>query len=317
MINKKSSFSKIILAVDVDDQSVKPATSVWQVLGFWSKKLNVEIEAVHVLQNSPRLIDDVMKNTAANSLHKFIHRAGVDQLHLSDGTVLAGGASLSSSIASLLQYAKKQNAKMLMVMSHGRRGVGRFMMGSFSEKLLKTSLFPVVFLGKTGLSHRSRFLFITDFSTESKRSFQLFLAQFKELKPEVVVYHAIQPMYELMGVVQLPTFEQRSGATDKMVGWIKLAGDSGVSARSVIEENVLSIPKAVQKLVIKENIAMIGFSSHLGRIAKEIFRLHPVTVWVCGPALMRGAMNKMAIKPAPIYLKASVHKKEIGHITRM
>jgi len=294
---KKNNPSKIILSVDVDDQSVKPAKSVWRVLGFWTRRLNAEIESVHVLQNSPRLIDDGIKHEAAASLKKFINRAGVHQLHLADGTVLVGGVTLGVSVASLIRYAKKQNAKMLMVMSHGRKGLNRFLMGSFSEKLLKTSPFPVVFLGKTGLAHRERFLFITDFSRESKRSFQLFLSQFKELRPEVVIYHAIQPMYELMGVVQLPTFEQRSGATDQMVAWIKLAQDNGVNARSIIEENVISIPKAVQRMVTREKVSMIAMSSRIGRISKEIFRLHQVNVWVCGPALLRGAIRKMSIRP--------------------
>jgi nucleotide-binding universal stress UspA family protein len=48
---------------------------------------------------------------------------------------------------SILESARSENASLIVVGSHGRRGVGRFLIGSVSDKVIRQSPVPVLVVG--------------------------------------------------------------------------------------------------------------------------------------------------------------------------
>ncbi len=289
----------VILSVDLADESVMPTKSAWKSLDSYMDGINGKLEAVHVLQYPKRLLSDPgIQRATKRDLEQFVDKCGL--MNLSGSRILEGSASLKHSIEILLDHAEKKKAKMIVAVSHGRRWLVRFVMGSFSEALLSMSPIPVVFMSRKAVAKGNRVLFITDFSKPSKAAFKIFLDQFKDLGQELLIYHALPPLYEYTAMMETYPPESRKYADDQMSLMVKEAEKAGWSVRSIVEENVLDIPKGVLKTVKSEQISMIGFSSiatryglaFVGNVAKRIFRLDGVNKWVCGPKAVEKILKK-------------------------
>ncbi len=288
-----------VLSVDVSDESVMPTKSAWKSLDSFMEGLNAKVEAVHVLQYPKRLLaDQGIQKAAKKELDSFVKK--IELKNLSGLKLLQGSTSLNKSIEILVEHAEQKKARMIIAVSHGRRWMVRFILGSFSEALLAKSSLPVLFMSRKAVAKGNRLLFITDFSKASKAAFQLFLDQFHELDQELLVYHALPPLYEYTAMMETYPAASRKYADDQMAEMVNQALKEGWSVRSLVEENVLDIPKGVQKVVRNEHIALIGFSSiaarygiaFIGNVSKRVFRLEGVNKWVCGPKTIERMMGK-------------------------
>jgi nucleotide-binding universal stress UspA family protein len=289
----------VILSVDLADESVMPSKSAWKSLDSFMDGIQGKVEAVHVLQYPKRLLADPgIQKATKRDLEHFVDKCGL--MNLSGSRILEGSTSLKHSIEILLGHAEKRKTKMIVAVSHGRKWLVRFVMGSFSEALLSMSPIPVLFMSRKAVIKGNRLLFITDFSKPSKAAFRIFLDQFRDLDQELLIYHALPPLYEYTAMMETYPPESRKYADDQMDLMVKEAEKSGWSVRSIVEENVLDIPKGVMKTVKNEQIALIGFSSiatryglaFVGNVAKRIFRLDGVNKWVCGPKAIEKVLKK-------------------------
>jgi nucleotide-binding universal stress UspA family protein len=296
----RSKKTTAILSVDIVDETVMPTRSAWKSLDSFLDQLNTKIEAVHVLQYPKRLLsDESIRKSAQKELTSFMKKAELE--NCSGSVVIDGSASLKESIRALLEHAVSRKAEFITLVSHGRRWLVRFIMGSFSETLLAMSPIPVFFMSRKSVSKGNRILYVTDFSKPSVAAFRIFLEQFKHLGGELVIYHALPPLYEYTAMMESYPPESRKFAESQMAMMSEIAENENWSARTIIEENVLDIPKGIQKVIKSEKIALIGFSSvatrygfaFIGNVAKRIFRLDGVNKWVCGPA----AIEKLLKKP--------------------
>ncbi|MEL4897193.1 universal stress protein [Crocosphaera sp. Alani8] len=82
------------------------------------------------------LNDDTRKDNVKNSFYERYPKSLVDDLIL---VVKIGNPSLE-----IVDYAKKDNTDLIVIASHGRTGINRFLLGSVTEKVVRLAECPVL-----------------------------------------------------------------------------------------------------------------------------------------------------------------------------
>lgn len=140
-----ASISKILCAVDLSDHSAEVA----QYAAFFASKCGAEVEVVYV---APTLSQYTGFKIPQSDIHAFVgeivsgaqasmngfvnqHFEGVK----ASGEVLVGYAS-----DEILAKARRDGADLIIMGTHGRKGIDRILFGSVAEKVVKNSPVPVL-----------------------------------------------------------------------------------------------------------------------------------------------------------------------------
>lgn len=148
-------YTKILVAMDGSDTSVEALDEALKIASLTGGTLHV----VCVVDQAPYLpyagyydpgaLLDAARKDAANVLEKAqnaMARAG-----LKGDIELAETESLSDDVPSCLKRCADRNGADLIVMgTHGRRGLRRMMLGSVAERFLRISTVPVVMVHGSG-----------------------------------------------------------------------------------------------------------------------------------------------------------------------
>ena len=288
-------FRKILIAIDVLDRSIKPSPIGWKFIQDWIVAQDVEVEAVYV--HPAGLESSSNRLNLKHRMNKFFEKARFLNL-VRQKILVADSVTAAEAPSVLAKYALEQSAEALVVMSHGRKFLRRWIMGSFAETLLKISPVPVVFLGKSDVpSGEKRILFATDFSPTSYEAFQIFLDEFADENITVILCHAIPaPLPPLEDGVLSNQSTERKWVEVQMKELVSEALSRGIQVHPIVEDVVSNVPKTILKVASRENVSLVGIvskatkfeSAIFGTVAKKIFRSGKVTTWVCGPALLKG-----------------------------
>jgi nucleotide-binding universal stress UspA family protein len=128
-------------------------------------------------------------------------------------------------VEEIVDAAKESGCKLIVVGTHGRGGVGRVLMGSVAEKLLRSAPCPVVTLkatpgadAHTKLAHVETILHPTDFSADSEAAFRLACSLAKDFGAAVQVLHVGAPplVSPIMGVVPVAPERLREDLTAQL-----------------------------------------------------------------------------------------------------
>ena len=138
-------IQKILCAVDFAEYSPQVAeytTTIAQALG----------SAVHVLYIAPTLSQYVGFQVAPSSIENFVGEilSGAEQTmenflqeHFTDiqvtGHVLTGYAA-----EEILKYAQENGMDLIVMGTHGRKGIDRILFGSVAERVVKSAHVPVL-----------------------------------------------------------------------------------------------------------------------------------------------------------------------------
>ncbi len=292
----------VLIALDAFEKNLEPSRFAIRELQTWARKLGSRIEVVHVISESDQ-------NPGFNQIYTRAYdllQEKVRKLNLGVPVrvkVIWDHHELIQHPAhTLVDYAMESEADLIMVSSHGRKWIGRMILGSFAEKVLISSSVPVLFFGRTP-DHQDtwkRVLFSTDFSDASKLAFRRFMRQVKPINPEVVILHVAEyPNFvtgmSLTGVgAYLPeaywkVMKESLLAEGEL--WVRLADKEGIRARAIIEEGTGDVAHAIQRTAASEHVSLIGLASLrpelqkvvLGSVSNQIFRSPLHSVWVCGP----------------------------------
>jgi len=230
----------------------------------------------------------------------------VEALSLGEGvqsTVLfSESTSRKKAVELLVDYLQQNEIDFVVVSSHGRGGVGRWMMGSFAERLLAISSVPVLFLSDRheGPAQLKKVLFPTDFSASSKRALNLFLEQTHGMKDEIILYHADSPPGAIAdtGVLGVPVYvpedlwlDRRQQLQREAERWKKEVAAKGFQVRVILQDGILDTANAIKTVAESESVDLIAMTSTsrgmdlviTGAVARQIFRMRRWPVWVCGP----------------------------------
>jgi nucleotide-binding universal stress UspA family protein len=174
-------FEKILVPVDFSER----ARSAFGHGALFAEAFGGELELTHVVEDVVLSQPSFWSGEAA--LAAELHRQGLVDAELAMQSLvstlsLATSLRVSTSVLSgplpgaLLDYAKASGTSLLVVSTHGRTGFSRWLMGSVSERLLRSSPCPVlVARGGTEAAHPElrRLLVAVDLSPHSRRALEM------------------------------------------------------------------------------------------------------------------------------------------------
>jgi nucleotide-binding universal stress UspA family protein len=105
---------------------------------------------------------------------------------------------------SILSFAQLQKADVIVMGTHGRRGFDRLMLGSVTDRVMRTAPCPVLAASKPPhgsvaagrerghVHHLSRILFCADFSENSERALKYAISATAEYDAELTLLHVLE-----------------------------------------------------------------------------------------------------------------------------
>jgi nucleotide-binding universal stress UspA family protein len=110
---------------------------------------------------------------------------------------------------SVLSFAQERKADLIVMGTHGRRGFDRLVLGSVTDRVMRTAPCPVLAISKpphdstgTGeerrhVHHLSRILFCADFSENSERALSYAISTTAEYDAELTLLHVLEEVPSL------------------------------------------------------------------------------------------------------------------------
>ncbi|MFW5731190.1 MAG: universal stress protein [Desulfonatronovibrionaceae bacterium] len=138
-------IENIMCAVDFSDMSAKVASYTQEL----AKSLNASVKVVYV---APSLSQYVGFHVPPTSIESFVGEivTGAEKTMDSfieenfsqiqvEGKVLSGYAA-----EEIINYAEQENIDLIVMGTHGRKGIDRVLFGSVAEKIVKSAKMPVM-----------------------------------------------------------------------------------------------------------------------------------------------------------------------------
>lgn len=298
------SFRQILVATDFSDCSARAL----ETTAALATRFHAEVTVLHVIEESayayPFPMPKGVREAAKARLDETVARLRGRMLSASG--VLREGFAAHEVCAGAAQRA----ADLVVIGSHGRSGLPRFVHGSVAERVVRLSPAPVLTVHPSdgvaalegGTNHFRHILAPTDFSEASRRGVDLALNMALELEAALTLVH----LYELPGSAY---YVSDDFAPPGYAGYVPDDFTSDVEARARWElDTILAsvrrrFPKAEGVVrrgnawngildVAKESGAdVVVLSTHgrqglqrvlIGSVAEKIVRLSPVPVVTVG-----------------------------------
>ncbi len=246
---------------------------------------------------SPPVLDQASREKAQSSLDVIRKECPIREMKDLE-ILVAGYTNLKEGVVNLIDRATALNADAIFATTHARKGVTRWIIGSFAEALMEKSTVPLLISNpesKVEWSPSSA-LFATDLSDESRCAFRQFLPLAAALRSKVTIYH--QGVHALSeGFV--PAFagapivtsgaDQKNRWSDAIAKvWQGSAKSAGVEADVCIDPTLARSPAegALEKAESLGSWIAIAAQSKptpislLGSNARHILRDARVPVWL-------------------------------------
>ncbi|MBN1540727.1 universal stress protein [candidate division KSB1 bacterium] len=221
---------------------------------YWARRFNARLTMMHVVTvfdddpyNPQRDRDDwrdfyrKIEGLADAQLQETAPESAGSQLEI-DSVVRRG----FSPAEELLDYASTNGVDLIVMGTHGRRALSRFLLGSVAERVIKHAQCPVMTCRppaekKAAEKAVQRILVPTDFSENSKSALQLakqLLPQDAELTVLHVIADTLHPAYYLAGKSSLfdllPDLEEH--ARNAMQRFLQDSGIGSETATVIMQE---------------------------------------------------------------------------------
>jgi nucleotide-binding universal stress UspA family protein len=285
--NKKN-VGEILWALEPFETNAEIMRPLASLLELWSRSGGNRISPVSVVGpmdinwavNIPRKLRGVFERAALDSAAPMLDKFSVKNA-LDARIIIQASSSQSASIATLIELASIENADLIAVNTHGRKGLDRLFFGSFAEGLIVSSTVPVLTVNpKTEIpSAVSTILVPTDFTEESRSVFKKVLNWAVQFSARVVLLNRFS--------VPLPPFAytEYGGMLDaQLVGQIfdhaekarkqqarrgkAMAEKLGVKCQIIIDRDGDDLEHLILKNARHESadlIAMVSYRSSFGR----------------------------------------------------
>ena len=125
----------------------------------------------------------------------------------------------------ILLNTKQRKAKLVGLYTHGKKGVGRFFLGSFAETAVHRSKIDLLLVSpKSKFSSQINNIFLaSDFSSESKKEVLKAIRLCKQLKAKLTIFYAARVIYKWSLDETSSEIKKYRTDTDKMASWVRKA----------------------------------------------------------------------------------------------
>ncbi|MES2963236.1 MAG: universal stress protein [Bdellovibrionota bacterium] len=275
-----------------------------------------EIHPVYVLSEETfndrgfsNFLRPALKPLALKSLRAFIKEANVELVR-KPRVLVEEAASRAACARKLLRYAGRIGAAGLAVSATQRRGLARFLVGSFSEAIMSAHHLPVTVVGPVTtrpMGSPKVIVYPTDFSGDCFEAFPEIVSLAAKLGAELHLFHktvhTLDPMVQ-SGVQMLGggwvSVEVYFGGeprdhSNEAKAWIDEASRSNVKARFISENFREPTSDAIVEYVRKLSgaspiVAMVSRAGQvaswlLGSVTRDVIRTCPAPVYVAARPL--------------------------------
>jgi nucleotide-binding universal stress UspA family protein len=140
----------------------------------------------------------VLHEGGKEKLREFVEKHPYDEIQLE--LVVHEGAAADS----ILSFAQARKADLIVMGTHGRRGFDRLVLGSVTDRVMRTAPCPVLAISKLPhdfmaaggerrhVHHLSRILFCTDFSENAERALNYAISATAEYDAELTLLHVLE-----------------------------------------------------------------------------------------------------------------------------
>jgi nucleotide-binding universal stress UspA family protein len=305
----------VIWAVDPFDQSEQLVASAVSALRNFSF-LGWRIQPVYVLTpNQLNLTTDFVEYASFSVAlaYKPAAQKALQELlsHISLPGVLPGEVlaldtpSSQASAEALSRFALNLNAKAIVTSSHARSGLGRFLLGSFSETLLYKSEVPVLVVHPHSENHVTRSIrnifFPTDFGPASETKFREAVSLAKTFDAKLTLFHSVphplEPVLQsgvyLLGGGWMPIQNYLGNEVEKgkrrAQAWARWAkSQKKVDVETRIHVDGGSVADLILRIVKEDGFDLIAMAAQsgpialslLGSVTRQVVRHSSCPVWV-------------------------------------
>lgn len=305
MIKDILNLKKIIWCVDAFEEKRDFQEKAIRILNTFQDRTHAQIEPVYILGSTEAnwpvnygsdLMTEVRDNLRQR-LEGIVQSAGHPQV-MSPRILVEPSSATSAAVETLLEYAHHHLADLIIVSSHGRRGLDRLFLGSFSETLLVHSTIPVLVIGAG--SHTdvqfNKILFATDFGELARDVFRRTVSIAQQVRASLTLFHAVPvptrvtmdtgyypSMFGVEGeMVTLENFMELQGQHQqrRAESWSEWARAEGVPCDAILDMSGEAVDKLICQKAQEEGsdlIVMEGRSSPLkaaimGSVARDVVR---------------------------------------------
>ncbi len=199
-------LSRVLCPIDFSEFSTRAYRYALSVACHYGAKLSVQ----HVVEPwrypsadfspSPELFDqfyDTLREKSEEQLQQLV------KTYKHDGVQTECVVHVGMASDCILEFARAEEADVIVMGTHGRRGFDRLMLGSVTERVIRKASCPVLtvndpshgFIGsekQPGPIHLSRILFCTDFSENSQRAVDHATSLAAEYDAELTLLHVLE-----------------------------------------------------------------------------------------------------------------------------
>lgn len=139
-------FTKILFPVDLSDTSPKLVSYVAQM----AKTFDSEIHILFVARIFDYFTSIYVSDTSINEFHNELVEGAEKRLQefkeefFADFSMVKSTVSLGDISEEIFTYAKSNQINLIIMGTHGRKGLDRIVFGSVAERVIKSSPTPVL-----------------------------------------------------------------------------------------------------------------------------------------------------------------------------
>ena len=284
---------KILVPTDFSEQSKSALSEAVE----WAKLTDGEIQLVHVVGVSywPRIQDsafpefedlsDTLRCDARERLEAL--RSSAIGSRVSSKTLVLEGTPHDE----IARYAHEAGIDLMVIATHGHSGLKRFLLGSTTERIVRSSPCSVLVVrgsARRGISRLHTILVATDFSDDSLQAVKRAVELAAHRDAEVLLLHVFReaddPTAEVVPPHLWQTMRRRS---EQWLEKLRDGAGNAIRSRVLVTEGV---PSATIADAAAENHAdLIVIGSHgrsairhsgLGTTAERVVRVAPCSVFV-------------------------------------
>lgn len=199
-------IDKILCPVDFSETSDKAYDYAYSLASHYEARLYV----LHVIDVSTSQLPYYnYDGLVVNSLYEELDKSAAERLRAKVSDPARRGVQTETSVVrglvpdSILSFAHDQGTALIVMGTHGRRGLSRVMMGSVAERVLRYAPCPVLAVGKTARDFVSpqqsrepvnlgKILLCTDFSQCASVALRYALSLAQEYNAELTLLHVLE-----------------------------------------------------------------------------------------------------------------------------
>ena len=305
----------IVWAVDAFEPPGDLFNSAVRILQVIQEKLDASIQPLYVLTPSQINLStefseisespatDYYRPAAERALSEAIKDFALPRM-LPPKILTVDSTSTHMAIDALSRYSDQIGAEVIVVSSHGRSGLGRFLLGSFAETLILYSKRPVIVVhpgSKVAHDGPLKKLLVPSDLTEGALPYWLeSLELAKKMGQDVMLFHCVpfpvEPVIQsgvyLLGGGWMPIHaymgEEVQRRQARLDQWVDVARKQGLQVSGSIYAEGGGIADAILRIAKEENAGMIAMaiqsgpitSAIIGSVTREVVRRAPCPVWI-------------------------------------